>query len=230
MPINVIVDLSHHNGAVDLAQAEKAGIIGVILKATQGTGFVDPIYQENRIKAEAAGLLCGAYHYAVGADGVEQADHFLTVVQPGAQDLLVLDLEANAQGPSMTLNEARAFVTHIGTILGRPPGLYAGHYVKELLGTNSDPVLRTCWFWLSQYGPTPVVPPNWNTWTMWQYTDGALGPEPHQVPGIGRCDRDQFNGDLDALKTLWGVAANKASSSAIAAATAPELAPAHAGE
>jgi len=43
---------------------------------------------------------------------------------------------------------------------------------------------------------------------MWQCTDGALGPPPHTVPGIGACDRDQLNGDLNGLKALWGVAGN----------------------
>ena len=47
------------------------------------------------------------------------------------------------------------------------------------------------------------VPPAWTTWTMWQYTDGAIGPEPHSVEGIGHCDRNKFNGDLDALRNLW---------------------------
>jgi len=163
------------------------------------------VYAANQTQAHAAGLLWAAYHFGVGADGVEQADHFLRVVQPGPQDLLVLDFEANAQGPSMTLAEARAFVTHINQTLGRFPGLYSGYYIKELLGTNTDPVLANCWFWLSQFGLTPVVPVNWVTWTMWQYTDGAAGPQPHEVPGIGRCDRDQFNGDMDALNKLWGV-------------------------
>ena len=44
--------------------------------------------------------------------------------------------------------------------------------------------MAQCWFWLAQYGPTPVVPRNWKTWTMWQYTDGAVGPKPHTVKGI----------------------------------------------
>lgn len=203
--INVIVDLSHHNGIVDLAKAKAAGIVGVIHKATQGTSYADPMYQSNRTKAQAAGLFWGAYHFGVGADGVEQADHFLQVVQPGPQDLLVLDFESNGQGPSMNLEEARAFVTHINETLGRFPGFYSGHDIKQALGTSTDPILTNCWFWLAQYGPTPVVPVNWATWTMWQYTDGGLGPHPHDVPGIGRCDRDQFNGDMDALNRLWGV-------------------------
>ena len=64
------------------------------------------------------------------------------------------------------IEEARAFVTHVQAATGRFPGLYSGHYVKELLGSQSDPLLSKCWFWLSQYGPTPVVPANWPTWTL----------------------------------------------------------------
>jgi lysozyme len=40
---------------------------------------------------------------------------------------------------------------------------------------------------------------------MWQYTDGNNGPEPHSVNGVGACDRDKFNGDIDQLLRLWGI-------------------------
>ena len=200
---NGVVDISHHNNTVDLAMARQSGIVGVIQKASQGQDYVDPTYKDNRAKAQAAGLLWGSYHFGTGEDGVSQAEHFLDVVQPDADTLLVLDLEANPQGPNMTLVEARAFVTHLQDMTGRWPGLYSGHYIKALLGTETDPVLGNCWFWLAQYGPTAVVPVTWTKWTMWQYTDGAVGPEPHAVPGIGRCDRDRFNGSEDELRTFW---------------------------
>lgn len=203
--LNAVVDLSHHNGAVDLAKAKAGGILGIIHKATQGTKYTDPLYEQNRKKASDAGLWWGAYHFGTGGDGIAQAEHFLDIVQPGGQDLLVLDLEANGQGPSMGLTEAAAFITHIQQAAGGWPGLYAGHYLKDLLGNGTDPVLAECWFWLSQYGPTPVVPTNWSTWTLWQYTDGGQGPEPHTVDGIGLCDRDRFNGSLDDLHALWGI-------------------------
>jgi lysozyme len=148
----------------------------------------------NRTKASNAGLYWGAYHFGVGSDGVAQAEWFLNSVQLGSSDLLVLDFEANPQGPSMTMEEARAFVSHIHEKTGRWPGLYSGHYIKELLGSASDPVLAQCWFWLAQYGPRPVVLSNWTKWTLWQYTDGGHGQPPHEVKGIGRCDRDTFNG------------------------------------
>lgn len=117
---------------------------------------------------------------------------------------MVLDFESNTQGTSMTLDEARPFITRGEAATGRVPGLYSGEYVKGLLGTKIDPVLGHCWFGLSQYGPAPVVPANWKRWTMWQYTDGAAGPEPHTVDGIGRCDRNTFSGDVTELRSFWG--------------------------
>ena len=200
---NVVIDLSHHNGQVNLAAAVSAGVHGVIHKATQGWKYVDPRYRSNRSAARDAGLLWGAYHFGVGADGVAQADFFLSKVEADAETLLVLDFEANAADSSMDLIEARSFVTHLQQETGRWPGLYAGQYLKELLGSSPDPVLSNCWLWLAQYGPTAVLPPGWDGWTMWQYTDGAVGPEPHEIPGFGHCDRDIFNGTTNDLRAFW---------------------------
>lgn len=202
-PLNAVVDLSHHNGNVDLQAAKGGGIIGVIHKATQGLTGVDPMYQTNRSKAAAAGLLWGAYHFGTGGNGAGQAQHFLDVVGTFDNTLLVLDFEQNPGGSSMSLDDARAFVTQVNQTANRFPGFYSGSYIKQLLGNNKDPVLAQCWLWLPQYGPTPVVPANWPTWTMWQYTDGVSGPQPHSVPGIGNCDRDKFNGTEDQLRALW---------------------------
>ncbi len=201
---NTVVDTSHHNGNVDFAKAKQAGLFGVIQKATQGEAYVDKTFISNREAALAAGLKFGAYHFGTGANGVSQATHFLEVVKPGSETVVVLDFEDNRAGTSMTLEEARAFVTHVHDTLGRWPVFYSGHTIKNLLGTMVDPVLKNCALWLAQYGPTPVVPPCWGKWTLWQYTDGGVGPEPHSVPGIGSCDRDKFNGDAAALSGWWG--------------------------
>jgi lysozyme len=122
------------------------------------------------------------------------------------QTLLVLDLEENPSGPSMSLAQARAFVTRVHARTGRWPGLYAGHYLREQLGAAAEPVLTNCWLWVAQYASAPTrVPPQWPKWTFWQYTDGQNGLSPHTVAGIGTCDRDRFNGDMAALRQLWGV-------------------------
>jgi len=147
-PLNVVVDISHHNGNVNLAKAKGDGILGVIQKATQGQSFKDPTYERNRQKAKDAGLLWGD-HFGTGSDGLKQAKHFLEVVGNDPGTLLVLDFEPNPTGPSMDLEEARAFVTHINEERRRFPGFYSGHYIKQLLGTSTDPILAECWFWLA---------------------------------------------------------------------------------
>jgi lysozyme len=204
-PLNVVIDLSHHNKSPDFQKAKAAGIVGVIHKASEGLTYVDPTYAGNRRKALAAGLLWGAYHFGSGGNPAGQADHFLDVVAPGPADLLVLDFEESFSGPTMTLQEARQFIVRIQARVGRSPGLYSGSHIKQLLGSRHDPILVQCFLWLAQYGDTPVVPANWPTWTLWQYTDGSMGPLPHTVAGIGHCDRSKFNGTLSNLKRLWGV-------------------------
>lgn len=202
--IDVVIDLSHFNSTVDFGQVKATGIVGVIHKATQGLDFEDPTFQSRRAEALAAGLYWGAYHFGTGDDPLAQAQYFLSFANPGPQDLLVLDLEQSSQGASMSLAQAEQFTSQLYGVTGRWPGLYGGSYLKQLLGANTSPVLANSWLWLSEYGPTASVPANWPTWTMWQYTDGVNGPEPHEVAGVGTCDRDRFNGSLAGLQRLWG--------------------------
>ncbi len=204
--LNAVIDISHHNGAnLNFQQAKDAGILAVFHKATQGLHYVDNMYATNEPAARAAGLLWGAYHFGEGADGAAQAEHFLDTVKPTADKpvLLVLDFENNPSGATMTLDQAKAFIQTMQQKTGRYPGLYGGSLIKQLLGSQKDDMLGKCWFWLAEYGPKAVVPPTWPTWTLWQYTDGQVGPEHQAVPGIGQCDRELFNGDAKALQALW---------------------------
>jgi lysozyme len=200
---NVVIDISHHNGTVDLSNAQQAGVIGIIHKATQGSSYSDPRYQNDFLKAQALGLLWGAYHFGNGDDGISQADFFLKTVQPSKNTILVLDFESNNAGSTMSLQEARDFLTHIQAVTGIWPGLYGGSYLKEQLGTQTDPILQNCWLWLAQYGPTPVLPPGWANWTLWQYTDGHLVTDPNPIPGISPCDRDFFIDTQAVLQAKW---------------------------
>lgn len=203
--LNAIIDLSHHNSHVDFAKLKAAGIVGVIHKATQGARGVDPRYTSRRELAKGAGLLWGAYHFGTTGDGSEQADHFLNTALPDAQTLLVLDYEPNPQGATMKQNQAREFIQHVTSVRGRAPGLYTG--ASMVSADFSDSVFASCWLWWAQYGlaPSRIPKRTWPVWTMWQYTDGAVGPQPRTVDGVGACDRDQFNGDLAGLQRLWNV-------------------------
>jgi len=200
---NAVIDISHHNGDINLGHAQAAGMVGIIQKATQGVSYRDPTYQNHCQQAQVLGLLWGAYHFGAGGDGIAQADSFLNVVQPAAGTLLVLDFESNRGGSTMTLQDARDFVTHIQTVTGIWPGLYGGAYLKEQLGSQADPILQNCWLWLAQYSRTAVLPPGWSNWTLWQYTDGHLVTDPNPIPGISPCDRDYFVDTVAALKKKW---------------------------
>ncbi len=203
---NVIIDLSHNNQNVDFDGLGPNNIIGIIHKATQGSGFSDPVYVQRREAAKNAGLLWGAYHFGTGADPVSQARFFLKVAGPTSVDLVVLDFETNPANPSntMSLDQARTFIGVVQQATGITAGLYGGAYLREQLGNATDPLLQSCWLWWSQYGPRPVIPPNWTNWTLWQYTDGHHGVPPFTVNGIGPCDRDQYQGTAEDLKAKWG--------------------------
>src|ERR1700736_3427227 len=104
-PINVVVDLSHHNEAIDFLKIKADGLPGVIHKASQGLTYVDKSYASRRSKAVDCGLLWGASHFGVGGDGSDQAEFFLKATNPDDQTLLVLDYESNLTGPTMSLIE-----------------------------------------------------------------------------------------------------------------------------
>jgi lysozyme len=205
--LNAVIDLSHHNTVSSFHQIKSSGIIGVVHKATQGIHFVDAEYADRRAAAISAGLLFGSYHFAARGDPDGQADHYLNIAD--STDLMVLDFEPNAQDGTITLAEAEAFVTRIHDQTGRFPGLYSGEsFINDQLGNNTDTVLKECFLWIAKYSARrPRVPPAFPLYTLWQYTDGSAGPQPHTVPGVGgagRCDRDKFNGDEAGLRRLFG--------------------------
>jgi lysozyme len=99
---DVVFDISHYeNVSQDFVTTAQAGIAAVILKATQGTGFVDPTFLPRVAEARAAGLLVGAYHFLDGSSPAEQAAHFLTVaVSEGMVKWLALDWEPYPASPA----------------------------------------------------------------------------------------------------------------------------------
>ncbi|MDQ0471750.1 glycoside hydrolase family 25 protein [Labrys wisconsinensis] len=206
--LNVVSDISHHQDHVDFVEARQT-LRGLILKATQGVGKTDSVYADRRPMARAAGLLVGSYHFGERAPGRDQAKFYLDQAKPRDDELMALDFETWALNgvpqPPMTLDEAREFVTYIHANTGRWPGLYGGAYLKEQLGRKTEDVLSNCWLWLSQYGPRPVWPKQvWKTWTFWQYTGDGKGPQPRDVPGIGKnVDRDKFIGSSAELEAFW---------------------------
>lgn len=205
MPNFTVVDLSHHNATADFVQAKAAGVVGIIHKATQGTGFVDSKFAARAAKAKAAGLLWGAYHFGTGADVSKQVAKFLSVAKPDASTLVALDLETNTTpgGTSMSLAQAKQFLKAIESALGRKAVLYGGAYLKEKIAGSNDPYFAQHRLWWAQYGNAPTLPPAWPSYWLWQYSDGHHGPDPHAVPGLGTPDCDTYDGSAAQLAAEW---------------------------
>jgi lysozyme len=201
--VNTIIDIYHGNN-INLERVKAAGIVAIIHKATEGATFQDSEYKERKRIAKEMGFLWGAYHFSTGADVRDQVENFLLQAEPDAEDLIALDFEPS-NGPDMTIAQAREFVTLVRDETGRYPVIYGGHTLREGVGPDRDPILANCPLWYARYRSTPIGIPRqiWPTYTLWQYTDGNVGPEPHSIDGIGRCDRNQFQGTTEQLIDSW---------------------------
>lgn len=207
---NVVIDIYHgdtitNSGFHDI---QSAGIVGVIHKATQGDSVVDTEYDTRKARALSVGLLWGSYHFGTGDDPADQAKFYLDTAQPAAGHLVCLDFEDYSHD-QMTLAKAEAFVTAVHNELNRYPVLYTGQaFIKSQLGnkTANQTVLSNCSLWVARYSVNqPTIPPAFSKFTMWQYTDGTVGPQPHSVPGVANpLDRDKYNGTIEELKAWWG--------------------------
>ena len=76
------VDVSHWQRDIDFEALSRQGYEFAIIKATQGTWFVDPNLEQNVARCEAAGMAWGLYHFLDPVmdgyqDGNEQLDFFL---------------------------------------------------------------------------------------------------------------------------------------------------------
>lgn len=202
---DVVVDLSHWQAPVDFGRAKGAGIAAVILKATQGSTWVDATFAGRLAAASAAGLLVGAYHFLDSSPPQRQVQHFLSVAE-GCR-VLALDAEPNGIGSTVTITQTAEAAARLHMATGRAPLVYVGRYGPDGRGTGfPNGVLARCPLWLPAYSSRPVCPPGWTSWTMWQHTDGNVGSDVVPVPGIGRCDRSRFAGTLTELVSWWNSA------------------------
>jgi GH25 family lysozyme M1 (1,4-beta-N-acetylmuramidase) len=195
------VDVSHHEGNIDWPKAKAAGLAFAMIKATQGTTFVDPMAQANLLACRAAGIVTGMYHfYRHDADPAAQAAFFLHnigSVQPGDLPPAV-DVEepADGAGPvnysqAEVVQRVQVFVQAVRSVTGRAPMIYTYPAAWQSLTGNSSAFAATNPLWIASYGKTtPQLPGGWKDYMLWQYTDKGT------VPGIGTVDRDRFNGSV----------------------------------
>src|SRR5215472_16213443 len=94
----LFADLSNNDPHLDARVYRDSGMVIVALKASEGTGFIDPDHERLALAAGMVHVAVMHYHFARpddGTSGEEEADHFLTATDGlrGPHDYVVYDGE-----------------------------------------------------------------------------------------------------------------------------------------
>jgi lysozyme len=204
-------DISHHNANVDLAAYKAAGHDRIVIKATEGTGFIDPMFRTRWMAAGKLGLKRVAYHFARAKfNGANEFDFFYRIVQEaggfGPKDSACLDVE-DPDTPDRAAAEMKEFVNR-AVAKGITRGLiYTYNYygVHHAIAPSQLPV---GWrhMWMADYTPGQAdsdieLGAGWtrDQVVARQYTDRAI------VAGIGSTDYSRLEHEwltaVDAVST-----------------------------
>ncbi len=200
------MDVSVYQGNVNWGTAARDGARFAYVKATESTGYVNPSFGQQYGGAHSAGLIRGAYHFALPGEsgGAAQADYFISngggwspdgKTLPGA-----LDIEYNPYGPEcyglsqgQMVSWVAAFLSEYHARTSRWPVIYSTtDWWSTCTGNyggfgSSDPL------WLACYcGSAGTLPAGWGAEAIWQYSDTGT------LPG----DQNLFNGDINGLQRL----------------------------
>lgn len=174
----------------------------VIVKATQGTTYVNPICDSLYQAAKSAGKLLGVYHYASGGNATAEADFFLDNIQGYiGEAMLVLDWESGENAQWGNSYWCKEFCDRVYARTGINPVVYVQNSAVDQVANLTDNGL-----WIAQYAdnnPMGWVDSPWNTITvnhiMHQYTSTG------RIYGwSGNLDLSLFYGDANAWLAYAG--------------------------
>ncbi|MGP4111870.1 GH25 family lysozyme [Streptomyces sp. 4N509B] len=206
------IDVSNWQGSINWSSVRGAGIQFAWMKATEGTTYTDPRFDANYPAAHAAGVIRGAYHFALPdrSSGATQANFFASNGGAWSADNLtlpgVLDIESNPYGSScygLSTTQMRSWITDFYTT-------YKARTSRDVIIYTSPSWWNSCtggWSGMASLSPlwvahwttanSPTLPSGFSVWTAWQYTSTG------SVSGVsGNVDRNKFNGSRDRLLAL----------------------------
>lgn len=207
------LDVSGWQPIVDWNAEYANGARFAYIKATEGDSYVSPAFSNQYVGATEAGMIRGAYHFAIptlNSSGAAQARYFIANGGGWSADGRtlpgLLDIEYNPYSslgdmcynltPAQMRSWIKSFVDEYRRITGRYPAVYStAHWWNTCTGYSS--AFNYLPLHLASYAPTPgAMPAGWSTYDLWQYS--AEGP----FPG----DSNVFNGTLSDLRNFAVVA------------------------
>ena len=188
------IDVSRWQGTINFQEVANSGIDIVYIKATQGTTYVSPLFEEQYTNARNNGLKIGFYHY-VTARTVEQARNeaqfFASKISGKQVDCkLAMDFEEFGNLSTEEINAiGLAFIKRLEEITNKPVVVYSNTYTARTIWNGE---ITNYPLWVAEYGVSrPEDNGKWNTYVGWQYTN--MG----NISGInGNVDRNRFTKDI----------------------------------
>lgn len=200
-------DVSSHQKDVDWQQVRARGARFVYVKATESTNYRNPHFGRQYSGAREAGILRGAYHFALPdkSSGSAQAAYFVRNggawsadgwTLPPALDIEYNPYDRKATCYGMTkarlVGWIRAFSDEVRRLTGRRPVIYTtAHWWNTCTG-GSGAFAANHALWVARYhsADAGALPVGWSYWTIWQYDNRG------SLPG----DQNLFNGSARQLK------------------------------
>ena len=155
------IDISHWQGGLNLANVSADF---VIMKATEGTYYVDDRMEEFFAAAQKTGKLCGLYHFASGYNGAKKEAQFFVdhIKDKIGKAILALDWEADAIRKGVSY--AKEFLDEVYALTGVRCAVYMSKSITRDFDWSSVAVDYP--LWVAQYANNnPVYGYQDNPWT-----------------------------------------------------------------
>ena len=178
-------------------QAElNAGIVPsdfVIIKATEGTNYINPTWEEQAGQVIQTNKLLGFYHFASTGNPITEADFFISVVKDYiGKAVLVLDFEAGAINAWENVG-ARQFLNRVKEKTGINPMIYMSSDVTRQF--NWSIISSTNPLWVAQYASMNPTGYQSEPWTDGKGYGSWSSAAIHQYSSAGSLAN--WNGNLD---------------------------------
>lgn len=180
----------------------------VIIKATEGTGYINPTWKRQADTALAAGKKLGLYHFQRAANPISEADYFVRNIKAYiGKAVLVLDYEANDVPGTVGVKQ---WLDRVYSTTGVRPMIYTSTSWEN--SRDFSAIAKANYgLWIAQYNFETQVSgykprdlygrvSHWRNTAMFQYT--SVG----KLPGwAGKLDFDVFYGDRAAWDSYAAV-------------------------
>lgn len=168
------------------ATPDTTGLSFAFVKVTEGLGYVNPLWVQQRDHAKANGLVFGGYHYPHMGNSVQaEADYFLSQVNWQAGDMICLDWEGyDSANSGVSDSQKRAYKeSWLRYVKSKMPHNPVGMYANLDYWRNVDTTgFYQDFLWIATAGLPAGQPGIQANWLFHQYSDAGVDRDYCRLP------------------------------------------------